>query len=225
MAGNPRNWAWSLRTLFDPAPARPPKAAQGSDRANGWSDWKWRCSTVLLVVAALLGREFFPGHECRAGLCCGSHSHRRSNTARFAVSNGRATRIVSSAGARKDRDASRCAVRGADQLAALKAQVWGDAISKEGDTRPRAERPPAHYRFVSEHYFETMGVALRQGRFPTSRDRPQSSTGFRKRGAQGLAGRESDREADPERPQARVGGGDRRGRRCAHREFGEAACP
>jgi predicted permease len=53
----------------------------------------------------------------------------------------------------------------------LKAQAWGDAISKEGDTRPRAERPMAHYRFVSEHYFETMGVALWQGRFPTSRDR------------------------------------------------------
>ena len=53
----------------------------------------------------------------------------------------------------------------------LKAQVWGDAINKEGDTRPRAERPLAHYRFVSEHYFETMGVALRQGRFPTARDR------------------------------------------------------
>jgi putative ABC transport system permease protein len=53
----------------------------------------------------------------------------------------------------------------------LKAQVWGDTISKEGDTRPRVERPPAHFRFVSERYFETMGIALRQGRFPTSRDR------------------------------------------------------
>ena len=53
----------------------------------------------------------------------------------------------------------------------LKAQVWGDTISKEGDTRPRAERPGAHFRFVSERYFETMGIALRQGRFPTSRDR------------------------------------------------------
>ena len=53
----------------------------------------------------------------------------------------------------------------------LKAQMWGDSISKEGDTRPRAERPLAHFRFVSEHYFETMGIALRQGRFPSSQDR------------------------------------------------------
>jgi putative ABC transport system permease protein len=53
----------------------------------------------------------------------------------------------------------------------LKAQVWGDAITKQGDTRPRADRPLAHYRFVSEHYFECMGVPLRAGRFPTSQDR------------------------------------------------------
>ena len=48
----------------------------------------------------------------------------------------------------------------------LKAQVWGDSINKEGDTRPRAERPLAHFRFVGGRYFETMGVALRRGRFP-----------------------------------------------------------
>jgi putative ABC transport system permease protein len=53
----------------------------------------------------------------------------------------------------------------------LKAQVWGDYINKEGDTRPSAERPLAHFRFVSERYFETMGVALRRGRFPRRDDR------------------------------------------------------
>jgi putative ABC transport system permease protein len=53
----------------------------------------------------------------------------------------------------------------------LKAQVWGDAISQKGDTRPRAERPMAQYRFVSEDYFQTMEIALRRGRFPSSRDR------------------------------------------------------
>jgi putative ABC transport system permease protein len=53
----------------------------------------------------------------------------------------------------------------------LKAQVWGDAVSKEGDTRPRAQRPTASFRFVSERYFETMGIALLRGRFPISRDR------------------------------------------------------
>jgi predicted permease len=55
----------------------------------------------------------------------------------------------------------------------LKAQVWGDAISKEGDTGPRFKRPMASYRFISEHYFETMGIALRQGRLPTAHDRSQ----------------------------------------------------
>jgi putative ABC transport system permease protein len=29
----------------------------------------------------------------------------------------------------------------------------------------------ASYRFISEHYFETMGIALQQGRFPTAHDR------------------------------------------------------
>ena len=53
----------------------------------------------------------------------------------------------------------------------LKAQVWGDSINKEGDTRPRAERPLAHFRFVGGRYFETMGVALRRGRFPAETDR------------------------------------------------------
>jgi predicted permease len=52
----------------------------------------------------------------------------------------------------------------------LKAQFWGDSINLKGDARPRIERPIAHYRFVSEHYFETMGIALRRGRFPASRD-------------------------------------------------------
>jgi predicted permease len=53
----------------------------------------------------------------------------------------------------------------------LKAQAWGDSINKEGDTRPRAERPLAHFRFVGGRYFETMGVALRRGRFPAETDR------------------------------------------------------
>jgi hypothetical protein len=45
--------------------------------------------------------------------------------------------------------------------------------AKKATRVPRVERPLAHYRFASEHYFETMGVALRQGRFPASHDRTQ----------------------------------------------------
>jgi putative ABC transport system permease protein len=55
----------------------------------------------------------------------------------------------------------------------LKTQSWGDAINQKGDTRPRTERPMAQYRFVSEDYFQTMGIALLEGRFPDSRDRGQ----------------------------------------------------
>ena len=46
-------------------------------------------------------------------------------------------------------------------------------INKEGETRPMFERPLAHFRFISSRYFETMGIALRQGRFSTEGDRPR----------------------------------------------------
>ena len=82
----------------------------------------------------------------------------------------------------------------------LKAQAWGDAINKKGDTRPRVERPLAHYRFVSEHYFETMGVALRQGRFPTSRDRTHKVAVISESAARRVwPGENPSRKADQER--------------------------
>jgi putative ABC transport system permease protein len=49
--------------------------------------------------------------------------------------------------------------------------MWGDWINKEGETRPAAERPLAHFQSISSRYFETMGVALRRGRFPVESDR------------------------------------------------------
>ena len=42
------------------------------------------------------GREFLPGDERRARLSRGSHSDRRSDDSRLALSNGRAARVVSS---------------------------------------------------------------------------------------------------------------------------------
>src|SRR5438094_828124 len=72
------------------------------------------------------------------------------------------------------RDFARRQVRGIDQLApAEDAGGWGDMINKEGETRPMFERPLAHFRFISSRYFETMGIALRQGRFSTEGDRPR----------------------------------------------------
>jgi putative ABC transport system permease protein len=128
-------------------------------------------STVLLVVAALLGLSFFRVTNVERG-----YSVDRVLTADLALP-----------GSRYQTDNQRAlfhqralekletlpGVRSAALISSLplKAQVWGDAISKEGDTRPWMERPLAHFRFVSEHYFETMDVALRSGRFPTESDR------------------------------------------------------
>jgi predicted permease len=130
-------------------------------------------STVLLVMAALLGVSFF----------------RVANVARGYVVDRLLTADLTLPDSRYQTDERRVlfhqraleklealpGVRSAGLISSLplKAQSWGDSINKEGDTRPRAERPLAHFRFVSEHYFETMGIALRQGRFPTSRDRRQ----------------------------------------------------
>jgi hypothetical protein len=48
---------------------------------------------------------------------------------------------------------------------------WGDVVSKEGDARPDIERPLAHFRFISPHYFGVMGIALRRGKIPAEGDR------------------------------------------------------
>jgi putative ABC transport system permease protein len=130
-------------------------------------------STVLLVVAALLGVSF----------------SRVTNVERGYVVDRVLTADLTLPGSRYSKGEQRAlfhqraleklesipGVRSAGLISSLplKAQVWGDAITRQDDTRSRADRPLAHYRFVSEHYFESMGVALRAGRFPTSHDRTQ----------------------------------------------------
>jgi predicted permease len=126
---------------------------------------------VLLVVAALLGVSFFRVTNVERG-----YSVDRVLTADLALPGSRYQtdnqRALFHQRALEKLEAIP-GVRSAGLISSLplKAQEWGDTISKEGDTRPKAERSLAHFRFVSEHYFETMGVALRQGRFPTSGDR------------------------------------------------------
>lgn len=128
-------------------------------------------STVLLVVASLLGVSFFRvtnvergyrvDHILTADLSLPCSRYQTDN--QRALFHQRALEKLETLPG----------VRSAGLISSLplKPQVWGDTISKEGDTRPRAERPPAHFCFISERYFETMGVALRQGRFPTTSDR------------------------------------------------------
>jgi putative ABC transport system permease protein len=128
-------------------------------------------STALLVVAALLGLSFFRVTNVERG-----YRVDRILTAELTLPGSRYQTNEQRALFHQlalERLSVLPGVQSAGLVSSLplKAQVWGDSINKEGDTRPRAERPLAHYRFVSERYLETMGVALRRGRFPTEDDR------------------------------------------------------
>jgi putative ABC transport system permease protein len=46
----------------------------------------------------------------------------------------------------------------------LAGQGQVNFIAAEGDTRPRAERPSANFRFVAPHFFRTLGLTVLQGR-------------------------------------------------------------
>lgn len=128
-------------------------------------------STVLLVMASLLGLSFFRVTHVERGYVVDRvlaadvtlpHSRYQTDEQRTLVHQRVLEALAGLPGVRS---------AGLISSLPLKVQAWGDAINKKGDTRPRAERPMAQYRFVSEDYFQTMGVGLRQGRFPTSHDR------------------------------------------------------
>jgi putative ABC transport system permease protein len=170
-------WPAIRATRVEPADALRSGSRSSTQGRAGVRSREWlvgvevALSTVLLVMAALLGLSFFRVTHVERGYVVDrvlaadvtlprsryqkdeqrALFHQRALDALEALPGVRSAGLISSL--------------------PLKAQVWGDAISKEGDTGPRAERPMAHYRFVSEHYFETMGVALLEGRFPTSGDR------------------------------------------------------
>jgi putative ABC transport system permease protein len=55
----------------------------------------------------------------------------------------------------------------------LNGQLWADAISVPGDTRPVLERPIAAYRPVTPDYFRTMGIRLIAGRTIAETDQPR----------------------------------------------------
>jgi predicted permease len=126
--------------------------------------------TVLLVAATLLGLSFFRVTQVDRGYAVDrvltadvSLPHSRYQTdERRTLFHQRALEALQALPG----------VRSAGLISSLplKTQAWGDAINKQGDTSPRAERPMAQYRFVSEGYFETMEIRLRQGRFPSSLD-------------------------------------------------------
>ena len=130
-------------------------------------------STVLLIVAALLGVSFLRLVNVERGFDVD-----RILTADLTLPTSRYQ-----TDARKSSFHQRLlaeletvpGVRSAALISALplKAQRWGDIVTKEGETRPVPERPLAQFRFISRRYFEVMGIALRQGRFPAESDRPR----------------------------------------------------
>jgi putative ABC transport system permease protein len=128
-------------------------------------------STVLLVVAELLGLSFWRLTSVERG-----YRVDRILTADLTLPSSRYPKDEQRALFHQralERIETLPGVQSAGLISSLplKAQVWGDYINKEGDTGPSAERPLAQFRFVSERYFETMGVALRRGRFPRRDDR------------------------------------------------------
>ncbi|MBI4909925.1 MAG: ABC transporter permease [Acidobacteria bacterium] len=154
------------------ASSRSTTEGRGKQRSREWLvGLEVALSTVLLLVAALLGLSLFRVANVERGYSLDHLLTADVNLprARYSTDEQRAQfhqRALEKLEALPG-------VRSAGLISSLplKPQMWGDTISTKGDNRSRAERPPANYRFISERYFETMGIALRQGRFPTAADR------------------------------------------------------
>jgi predicted permease len=170
-------WPAIRATRVEPADALRSGSRSATQGSSGVRSREWlvgvevALSTVLLAMAALLGLSFFRVAHVERGYVVDRvlaadvalpHSRYKTDAQR-ALFHQRALEALEVLQGLHS--------AGLISSLPLKPQAWGDAISTKGDIRPRAERPMAQYRFVSEHYFETMGVALLQGRFPTSRDR------------------------------------------------------
>ncbi|HJZ97322.1 MAG TPA: FtsX-like permease family protein, partial [Candidatus Solibacter sp.] len=128
-------------------------------------------STVLLVMAALLGVSFFRVTSVERGFTIDHvlsadvalpRSRYPQNEQRAQFHQRAIEKLAAIAGVRS---------AGLISSLPLKSRAWGDSINRQGDTRPRSARPMSNYCFISERYFETMGIALRQGRYPAVRDR------------------------------------------------------
>ena len=128
-------------------------------------------STVLLVIAGLLGVSFLGVLNVDRGF-----DAERVLTADISLPVSRYETNDQRDGFHRRMLESLNALPGVTSAALvgslpLKAQIWGDIITKEGDTRPEVERPLASFRFISPRYFEAMGIDVRAGRGVTERDR------------------------------------------------------
>jgi putative ABC transport system permease protein len=170
-------WPAIRATRVEPADALRCSSRSTTQDRGGLRSREWlvgvevALSTVLLAVAALLGLSFFRITHVERGyvvdrVLAGDVTLPRS---RYQTDKQRILLHQRALEAMESIPGVRSA--GLISSLPLKTQAWGDAINQKGDTRPRIERPMAQYRFVSEHYFQTMGIALLQGRFPNSSDR------------------------------------------------------
>jgi len=171
---------WPAIRAMGAEPAEALRAAATRSSTEGAAKQSWRewlvgvevaLSTVLLVLTALLWVSFVRLTGVQTG-----YSVDRILTADLSLPGSRYGTDEKKSQfhrAALEKLESIPGVRSAALVSSLplKAQMWSDSINKEGDTRPLAERPIAHFRFLSERYFETMGIALKRGRYPTSQDR------------------------------------------------------
>jgi putative ABC transport system permease protein len=144
----------------------------GKIRAREWLvGLEVALSTVLLIVAALLGVSFLRVMKVERGF-----EVDRVLTADLTLPGARYQKSEQKASLHQlllNRLETLPGVRCAALISSLplKAQSWGDFVTREGETRPMTGRPLAHFRFISSRYFEVMGIALRRGRFPKEGDR------------------------------------------------------
>lgn len=170
-------WPAIRATRVEPADALRSGSRASTQGSAGVRSREWlvgvqvALSTVLLAMAALLGLSFSRVMHVERGYAVDRvlSADVSLPDARYGTDAQRTLFHQRALEALQDLPGVRSA--GLISSLPLKAQVWGDSISKRGDNRSRAERPMADYRFVSEHYFETMGVELKQGRFPNAGDR------------------------------------------------------
>lgn len=173
-------WPALRASGVDPAGALRPgsrgmTAGGGTMRSREWLvGIEAGLSTMLLIGAVLLGLSFLRVTQVEAGYRTDHILSADVNLPRTRYASNESRALFHQRALEKLAAIPGVESTGLVSSLPLRAQMWGDMISRVGDTRPMAERPVADFRFASEGYFRTMGVALREGRFieATDRSRP-----------------------------------------------------
>ena len=144
----------------------------GRLRAREWLvGFEVALSTVLLVVAALLGLSFLRLTGVERGFEVDRVLTANVNLPASRYPGDEAKKLFHQRMIEKLESLPGVKWAGLVSALPLAGESWGELMNKEGETRPLMQRPTANFRFVSSHYFEAMGIALRAGRAPTEADR------------------------------------------------------